>query len=158
MNETPFYANGLAFSCARCSSCCRHESGYVYLSENDLSRLAAECGMNYTDFIKAWCRWIPFHKGRDRLSLREKSNFDCIFWKDDNSGCSVYRARPLQCRAFPFWDSVACSAEAWENAGKNCPGINAGETHSSAEIENFLKLMNDEPVIERDALRIGEGK
>jgi Fe-S-cluster containining protein len=128
----------------------------VYLSENDLSLLAQEFGMNYTEFIKTWCRWIPFSRGRDRLSLKEKSNFDCVFWKDDNSGCSVYRARPLQCRAFPFWDSVVCSGEAWKNAGKSCPGINTGETHSRVEIENYLSLMNDEPVIERNAPGVGE--
>jgi Fe-S-cluster containining protein len=120
----------------------------VYLSENDLSLLAQEFGMNYTEFIKTYCRWIPFSQGRERLSLKEKFHFDCDFWKD---GCSVYRVRPLQCRAFPFWDSVVCSGEAWHNAGESCAGINAGETHSRAEIENYLNLMNNEPVIERNA-------
>jgi Fe-S-cluster containining protein len=156
MSEDYFYADGLRFSCTRCSSCCRHESGYVYLSENDLSLLVQEFGMNYTEFIKTFCRWIPFPQGRDRLSLKEKSNFDCVFWKDGNSGCLVYRARPLQCRAFPFWDSVVCSGEAWKNAGKSCPGIDAGAAHNRAEIEHYLNSMNGETVIERDAPKVGE--
>jgi Fe-S-cluster containining protein len=145
MGDQPFYAAGLRFSCARCSSCCRHESGFVYLSENDLSRLAHAFKMEYTAFIQTWCRWVPFD-GAERLSLKEKSNFDCIFW---NAGCTVYDARPLQCRAFPFWDNVVCSPQAWETAGRGCPGINTGEARAREEIERFLRMMEEELVIER---------
>ncbi|MCL2271066.1 MAG: YkgJ family cysteine cluster protein [Treponema sp.] len=146
MGDQPFYAAGLRFSCKRCSSCCRHESGFVYLSENDLSRLANEFKMEYTAFIAAWCRWVSFDRGGERLSLKEKSNFDCIFW---NAGCEVYHARPLQCRAFPFWENVVSSPNAWEDAGCGCPGINAGELHDSREITGFLRLMEEELIIER---------
>ena len=147
MNDRPFYAEGLKFACTRCSSCCRHESGFVYLSENDLSRLANKFGMDYTAFVETWCRWIPFTRGRERLSLKEKSNFDCIFW---NAGCMVYNARPLQCRSFPFWDHVLCSPQTWEAAGKDCPGINNGLLHGREEIEGFISQMEQEPVIERE--------
>jgi Fe-S-cluster containining protein len=146
MGDLPFYAAGLRFSCARCSSCCRHESGFVYLSENDLSRLAHQFKMGYTAFIQTWCRWVPFDRGSERLSLKEKSNFDCIFW---NAGCTVYDARPLQCRTFPFWENVVCSRQAWETAGRDCSGINSGEVRTREEIENFLRLMEEELVIER---------
>jgi len=150
MGNQPFFAAGLRFSCERCSSCCRHESGFVYLSENDLSRLANEFKMEYTAFIQTWCRWVAFDQDGERrferLSLKEKSNFDCIFW---NAGCTVYPARPLQCRVFPFWDNVVCSSEAWKTAGRGCPGINHGELHTREEIENFLRLMGEELVIER---------
>ena len=150
MGEIAFYKDGLSFTCARCSSCCRYESGFVYLSENDLSRLAKAQGMNYSEFILTWCRWIPFIGDRERLSLKEKSNFDCIFYGYNGAdGCSVYDARPLQCRTFPFWDSIMVSREAWKNTGKNCPGINSGELHGFEEIENCLRSMEEEPVIER---------
>jgi Fe-S-cluster containining protein len=151
MSEQPFYAQGLQFSCARCSYCCRHESGFVYLSEKDLYRLAKEMGMGYTDFIETWCRWVPFDQGTERLSLKEKIGFDCIFWsdKDGSAGCSVYHARPLQCRAFPFWDSTVCSLRAWETAATGCPGINNGDLHSKDKIESFLKSLEEELIIER---------
>ena len=124
----------------------------MYLSENDLSRLANEMQMDYTAFIKTWCRWVMFTQGRERLSLREKSNFDCIFWND---GCVVYQARPLQCRAFPFWDSLLCSRQAWEAAAIDCPGMNNGELHDGAEIAAFLGSMEKELVIEREMPRLG---
>jgi Fe-S-cluster containining protein len=148
MGDLPFYAAGLRFSCKRCSSCCRHESGFVYLSANDLSALAHKHQMDYTAFIQTWCRWIPFERGAERLSLKEKSNNDCVFW---NAGCTVYGARPLQCRTFPFWDNIVCSPQAWETAGRGCPGINSGEPHGREEIEGCLRIMmiEEELVIER---------
>jgi len=161
MSQQPFYTAGLRFSCTRCSSCCRHESGFVYLSENDLSRLADEFKMEYTAFIATWCRWVSFNRDSERLALKEKSNFDCIFWKADGSegtdGCMVYHVRPLQCRAFPFWDNIVCSPEAWETTGHNCPGINTGELHRREDIENFLYLMKEELIIERK-VNIVEGR
>ena len=155
MNDRPFYSTGLRFSCARCSSCCRNESGFVYLSENDLSRLANNCGMDYTGFVETWCRWVPLNRDRERLSLKEKSNFDCIFW---NKGCTVYDARPLQCRTFPFWDSVVSSEQAWNEAALGCPGINNGDYYEMEKIDDFVSRMADEPVIERKILRMGENR
>ena len=167
MRDLPFYSAGLCFSCVRCSACCRKESGFVYLSENDLSRLADEVNMDYTAFIKTWCRWVPFVRDSERLSLREKSNYDCVFWSESgvrppenadpggNAGCTVYHARPLQCRTFPFWDSIVCSEAAWKAAGIGCPGINTGKQYTREEIEGFLCQMEEESVIERKILRFG---
>lgn len=152
MKEQAFHTAGLRFSCTRCSSCCRHDSGFVYLSENDLARLAKEFDMDYTAFIATWCRWVPLDMDSERLALKEKSDFDCIFWKD---GCTVYGIRPLQCRTFPFWDYVVCSPESWKNAGQECPGINNGELHSKEEIEDSLRRLEAETVIERKILRVG---
>ena len=151
MSDQPFYAAGLRFSCTRCSNCCRKESGYVYLSENDLSRLANHFQMDYTTFITTWCRWVSFGRGRERLSLKEKPNFDCIFWGSSTGGeqCTVYQDRPLQCRTFPFWDTILASADAWETAGIGCPGINTGKIHEKDAIDGFLSQLDGEPVIER---------
>ena len=152
-----FYADGLYFSCLRCSNCCRYESGYVYLSENDLKRLTNELKMDLTEFIKTWCRWVPFESTSDRLSLKEKSNYDCIFWGVVNGkeGCKVYEARPLQCRAFPFWDHIVISGETWKNVNLKCPGIGKGQLHSKEQIDEWINQINNEPVIERELPRIG---
>ena len=128
----------------------------MYLSENDLSRLAGGLGLDYDSFVDAWCRWVPYVPGRERLSLREKANLDCVFWGSGVSesagpGCSVYATRPLQCRTFPFWDMVLCSVHSWERAGRECPGINSGRLYSGEEIESLLRSLEEEPVIERVA-------
>ena len=140
----PFYAQGLRFSCTRCSVCCRHEPGYVFLSKNDLELLAKGLQMKYTGIMQNYCRWVPAAGGEKQLSLKEKTGFDCIFWHD---GCSVYRFRPLQCRTFPFWKSTLSAPEAWE--GLSCPGIGKGALHSREYIENCLAQRIAEPIITR---------
>ncbi|MDR2135106.1 MAG: YkgJ family cysteine cluster protein [Treponema sp.] len=150
MEQLPFYSGGLRFSCTRCSACCRYESGYVFLSREDLDILAAALDMAGGDFVKTWCRWVPLGGGTEYLSLKEKLNDDCIFWKD---GCTVYRSRPLQCRTFPFWDSVVVSAEAWESAGRGCPGMGRGELRGMAYIEGCLRARASQPPLARKAER-----
>jgi Fe-S-cluster containining protein len=137
----PFYANGLRFSCTRCSDCCRLEPGMVYLREKDLRSLVFRLKMGYTDFIETYCRWIPAY-GEERLSLKEKSNYDCIFWKE---GCTVYEDRPLQCKTYPFWLSMLDSEETWNSM--SCPGMGRVAMHGFREIESVLALQVAEPVI-----------
>ena len=147
--KRPFYAQGLHFSCTRCSACCRYESGFVFLSENDASRLGAVLNMGYKEFTGTYCRWIPSENGTERLSLKEKSNYDCIFWGAEK-GCSVYEARPLQCRAFPFWASVLNSEESWQATAAACPGIGSGPLFSSDSMEKWMVLRQNEPIIFRN--------
>jgi Fe-S-cluster containining protein len=108
--------------------------------------LAAECQMEYTGFVKTYCRWIPAGAGIERLSLKEKSNYDCIFWED---GCGVYAARPLQCRTFPFWASILDSPESWAMAKSGCPGMDRGRLFPDGEIEALLAARREDPVLRR---------
>jgi Fe-S-cluster containining protein len=147
----PFYAKGLSFSCTRCSACCRHESGYVFLSENDVSRMASASQLAAAQFIKTYCRWIPSVNDIERLSLKEKNNLDCIFW---DSGCKVYESRPLQCVAFPFWPSIMIFEESWKRTGISCPGVGQGKPHSFEEIEALLEKQESEPTITRNRGRL----
>ena len=152
--KSPFYAKGLNFSCIRCSACCRYESGYVFLSQKDASRLEGALNINHQDFIKSYCRWIP-SGGSKKLSLKETPQYDCIFWSADaaeGGGCSVYQDRPLQCRAFPFWQSIMTSPGAWKTASKDCPGINQGALVSPEAIMEWLMLREKEPVISKGDL------
>ena len=142
----PFYAEGLYFSCQRCSACCRYEAGYVFLSEKDASLLAEVLKIEYGEFVGLFCRWIPSSHGIKHLSLKEKSNYDCIFW---DKGCSVYETRPLQCRAFPFWPSAVESSGSWKTVSLDCPGIGRGSFHSGESIEKWLALQQKEPIISK---------
>jgi len=145
MMDAPFYANGLKFSCKRCSACCRYETGVVFLSEKDLEKLAAGQKMDRGGFVKTYCRWVSYFQG-EVLSLKEKANKDCIFW---DSGCTVYEGRPLQCRTFPFWESIVISEKAWEIAATGCPGMNCGVLHTASEIDRYVKMRVSEPIINR---------
>lgn len=135
--EKPFYADGLRFSCNNCSACCRFEPGLVRLSEKDLCRLAEWAGVTEEQFTLMYCRWVETGDGEKTLCLREKSDYDCIFWKD---GCTAYEARPVQCRTYPFWTGLLKSRDSWEREKKRCPGLDAGDFHSGKEIEGQLSL------------------
>jgi Fe-S-cluster containining protein len=149
MKKAPFYERGLRFSCVRCSVCCRYESGFVFLSRPDLDALSFELKMKSDDFIAACCRWIGTPEGFYQLSLREKSNYDCIFWKD---GCTVYKARPRQCRSFPFWPGILESPGGWKNAALSCPGMGKGSLYTKEQIETCLHEQLNEAIITREHL------
>jgi Fe-S-cluster containining protein len=168
--KQPFYYQGLYFSCLRCSVCCRYESGYVFLSKTDLALLASCAQMRYTEFMQTYCRWVPSELGLERLSLKEKSGFgsqaaafDCIFWGSAQAGasvqegCTVYEARPLQCRAFPFWTRTLSSAKNWKETAADCPGMGKGAFHSSEVIESWLKKQEAEPVLTRNTAGLKGG-
>jgi Fe-S-cluster containining protein len=142
-----WYSDGLNFTCTRCSRCCRHDSGYVFLSEADIHRLSRHFGIGRRQFVDAYCTGVDFGVTR-RLSLKEQDNFDCVFWKD--GGCSVYTARPLQCRAYPFWPQNIDSPASWEDVQKECPGVGVGERHDAEKIDEWLELRQKEPFTTRE--------
>jgi Fe-S-cluster containining protein len=73
-------------------------------------------------------------------SLKEKPNFDCIFY-NKSKGCTVYEARPKQCRTWPFWRAIVQSKDRWERESLHCPGMNQGAFHSAEFVE--LTILDD---------------
>jgi Fe-S-cluster containining protein len=123
------------------------EPGYVFLSRGDMEALCAALNLAAGVFQAAYCRWVPSLDGL-RLSLREKANYDCVFWQE--GGCSVYAARPLQCRTFPFWSQNLVSRKAWEEEMGRCPGMDKGTLHSCREIEARLEAQRRNPILTRE--------
>ena len=148
--KSPFYNNGLRFSCKHCSACCRFEAGFVFLSLKDSSLLENALCLENEQFLETYCRWVPSDNKETQLSLKEKANFDCILWSEE--GCTVYEARPLQCRAFPFWQSILNSKKNWEYTAQDCPGIGHGTLHSKEIIINWLNQRQLEPIITRSKI------
>ncbi|GMO23016.1 MAG: YkgJ family cysteine cluster protein [Termitinemataceae bacterium] len=130
-----FYEKGLRWQCIRCSDCCRHESGFVFLSQNDAETLARFLNMPFEYFIPTYCRWVALDNQIEMLSLKETSSNDCFFWKQ---GCSVYAARPAQCRTYPFWESFLVDEETWKNATASCPGVGTGRLYSREYIDECI--------------------
>ncbi len=142
--QEPFYQDGLRFSCEGCSNCCRYEPGYVFLSRRDIYRLASFLHATYKEITEKYCRPVAIHDIK-RLSLKEKQNYDCIFW--ENNRCSVYKARPLQCKSYPFWPQNLVCRSVWNNLEKECPGVNHGKKYSYRKIEKILHQRKTEPLI-----------
>lgn len=113
----------ISFKCVRCSDCCRIDPGAVMLTQDDLKKISSYLKISESQFIKDYCR--PIYKGINKIvSLKEKSNYDCIFWND---GCLIYEARPVQCQTYPYWTSIINSKENLLYEKKRCRGIDNGD-------------------------------
>ena len=126
----------------------------MFLSKSDVSRISVALNMKPDEFTQAYCRWVPAKNGEMHLSLREKSNYDCIFWavetgSDTDGRCSIYKERPLQCRTFPFWPSMLMSSKSWLSVAEDCPGIDHGDLYAFESITELLALQQSEPILSR---------
>lgn len=134
----PWYADGLSFTCTQCGNCCTGAPGYVWISDEEVHRLADFLKQPWREVVRKYCRRID-----GKLSLKERRNhraqYDCVFLEDSDGrrGCSVYPVRPLQCRTWPFWDGNLASKRAWSRAGETCPGLNKGRKYTRAQIERL---------------------
>ncbi len=130
-----WWRNGVRFQCQGSGRCCTShgEFGFVYLTKEDRKRFAAHFKLRSGEFTKKYCE-------RDGTAWRlreEAKNPDCIFLKDKK--CSVYLARPSQCRSWPFWPEVM-NAKSWaKEIVSFCPGVGKGNLVTGAEIENSLR-------------------
>ncbi|MBY0507408.1 MAG: YkgJ family cysteine cluster protein [Bryobacteraceae bacterium] len=112
--------NGLRFQCQPdCAKCCEME-GYVYLSEDDVTRIAAYLQLPQAAFEE---RYVY----RTRLSRRLRKpggGKQCGFL--EGKQCRIHAVKPVQCRLFPFWPELVESRAEWQKTGDWCPGIGQG--------------------------------
>ena len=128
-NSSPWYRDGLRFTCTQCGHCCTGAPGYVWVSVEEIERLAQQTGLSLEEFGLQYLRQV----GR-RYSLVERPNGDCVFW-DQTLGCTVYEARPIQCRTWPFWSENLETPQDWDDVRRTCPGSGKGQWYSLEEIE-----------------------
>jgi len=124
-----WYRDGLKFTCTRCGHCCTGAPGYVWVEAEEIERLADHLDLSVEAFGGRYLRRVG-----QRLSLIERPNGDCVFW-DRDAGCTVYPARPTQCRTWPFWRENIDSPEDWEAVRQICPGSGTGTWFSTEQIE-----------------------
>lgn len=126
----------MRFTCQPgCTRCCE-QRGNVYLSEADLSRLAAFTGMNTQTFEQ---RYLV--RTRHTLRLRKPRNKQCPFLEPD--GCVVHPAKPTQCRTFPFWPELLNDPRELKAAARYCPGIGKGKLVNINFARSEAKKMRD---------------
>lgn len=132
--ELPWYADGLRFECqAECGACCSNHGdyAYVYLDEPDVAALADFFALGRKEFL---ARYTATDDGFVVLRMDDPV---CPFL--DGYRCSVYEARPAQCRTFPFWEEHLESPESWERTKEFCPGIDRGRRHPLKLIRHAIK-------------------
>jgi len=164
--------NGKEFSCKMCGTCCRGlQEGEIYLYRDDIVRLTKYLKLNsksglrtfaskYVKIIEESFYWKEPDAKRGRnykfktLAFKFTGDDDHCYFLDENNKCTVHKARPFQCRCFPWWRMMVNSASGWKNLvdySKKCPGLrdslsNKGKFYSK---EDILKWAKREYIIEK---------
>ena len=125
-----WYSEGLRFECTQCGACCSGEPGHVWVNQEEIVALAKEMELTEAEFREQYVRKVGA-----RYSLIEHDNGDCVFLDPQSRGCTLYEARPIQCRTWPFWSSTLKSERTWKETCEECPGAGKGRLYSIDEIE-----------------------
>jgi len=128
--ESPWYADGLQFTCSQCGDCCTGDPGVVWVDNAEVQEIS-----EYLDKPIGEIRLFHTRPLHGRVSLTEYQNGDCTFFDSRERKCTVYPVRPGQCRTWPFWKSNISSAQKWKEVCGDCPGAGTGQFFSLEEIE-----------------------
>jgi Fe-S-cluster containining protein len=121
----PWYKNGLRFECTQCGDCCTGGPGAVWVTDEELTAIAAELHKTVGEVRLLHTKLIG-----SRWSLRDYPNGDCVFLDPQTRGCQIYAVRPIQCRTWPFWPSNIESTASWKRTCDVCAGSGQGTLHS----------------------------
>ena len=148
-DEKVWYQQGLKFTCTTCGNCCTGGPGYVWITDEEVARLAEYLTLSVEETMERYCRRL-----HGKISLNEVrgtgGTYDCVFLKEikppraNRRGeaivqarrvCGIYEARPLQCRTWPFWPENLDTKQAWQVETRKCPGMNTGRHYTRGQVE-----------------------
>ncbi len=106
--------------CATCEgNCCIGESGYIWINNNEIITLAKYLNITIEELQDTYIFKVGY-----KYSLKErqlsKNNYACVFFDIEKKQCSIYEARPIQCRTFPFWEYFKNNIK---EVKEECPAI-----------------------------------
>jgi Fe-S-cluster containining protein len=102
----------------------------VWVNNEEIAALAKLLGQEIDDFEDRYVRRVGARK-----SLKEFPGGDCVLLDSQSRRCTVYEARPAQCRTWPFWDSNLKTPADWEHTCSVCPGSGKGRLYTVDEVE-----------------------
>ena len=123
----------LRFECTRCGECCtsRGEYGYVYLNDSEVVDIAGHLGLLPHEFRQRYTFVDEY--GWTQLRFETER---CVFLDAKTNTCTVYAARPTQCRTFPFWrDMIGPDGQWKDDARALCEGVGRGPAWPRREVE-----------------------
>jgi len=106
--------------CATCEgNCCIGESGYIWITMQEIDTLSKHLNISTQECFDKYLLKYGY-----KFSIKEKkisqNNFACVFFDLDKKQCSIYEARPTQCRTFPFWEHFKTNID---EVVQECPAI-----------------------------------
>ncbi|MCF7824749.1 MAG: YkgJ family cysteine cluster protein [Candidatus Marinimicrobia bacterium] len=135
--KSRFYSEGLHFECTGCGACCKLGGGFVYPSLEDVGFAARHLKLSVSAFTKKYMELNDGHY------VFKNDGDNCIFY--DKNGCTIYEARPTQCRTYPFWKANLKSKFRWKMIEEECEGVGQGKLFSFEEIEAIREQTGETP-------------
>ena len=156
-DKDDWFQKGLQFSCQMCGHCCSGSSGSVRFTEDEAMKMASHVKVSKEVFYKDFTRRRGSKKSK-YYELKEQrtpdGDYDCIFLDrvtmPGKSICSLYDARPAQCRTWPFWEENLVTEKAWIAVSKGvegCAGIGVGRL---VPYEDIIKQRDETIALESE--------
>ncbi|MEM1639836.1 MAG: YkgJ family cysteine cluster protein [Desulfurococcaceae archaeon] len=143
MSETISKGEKTRFTCLRCAKCCSSGPN-VALTAYDICRISEYMGSSWRDLAGKYF-YVIIADHIPVAVLRGISN-RCVFVNKQGNvaSCTVYPARPMRCRLFPFIPISPGEASKME-ISRICPGIGMGESLDPPwnDLEKYLKEVKD---------------
>jgi len=97
--------------CRHCGQCCTDTRININLSVGDIWRICAHKGISVDEFFEEFGGMRLFGDPRtpNEFDVDIGLNMPCPFRKEGR--CSIYKARPANCRIFPYWVLVTVPEE-----------------------------------------------
>ena len=130
LDTNPFWHDGLKFGCTGCGKCCKTK-GDVWFNTDEFVDLVAHMNTtavyildNYAEEVRSG--WVQM---KSKRLVPADSSEQCIFLDLDGKQCTVYEARPVQCKTYPYWPALLASSRAWHEEAVE------PESHTNSEAD-----------------------
>lgn len=133
------YPSNLRWRCARCTNSCRDMPGRrrnILLTPWDTKRIVRTTKRQADDFSVLARGHVPYERSMRKIRGR------CVFLR--GPACSIYRARPLICRFYPFSLDMSESGRVRIGYDPACSGIGSGETRHERFYRGLVRLARRE--------------
>jgi hypothetical protein len=133
------YPVHLRWTCVRCTKSCRDLPGRtrnILLAQSDIKRITDSTKLAAKEFSASSRGSFPYVRKMRKLGGR------CVFLKA--SRCSIYRARPLICRFYPFSLHPARNNTFEIGLDLSCSGMDKGPYRDERFFRDLVELANKE--------------
>lgn len=79
------------------------ESGYVWINDEEIQRLSELLKITIEEVTESYLLKVHHRYTINEYEIGEEK-FACVFFNMESRCCTIYDARPKQCRTFPFWE------------------------------------------------------
>ncbi|MDD5086522.1 MAG: YkgJ family cysteine cluster protein [Candidatus Nanoarchaeia archaeon] len=134
------------FQCLNCGKCCNSYYAQINITIGDIIRISDFMKKPISYILKNFIGINAFGdpENPEKFSYEFGINMPCALRKDEK--CSVYQARPLNCRLFPYWvlvhASKSGSKDFIDDSYKCMSGINLNEKELK-KYDNYVKVIGE---------------